>query len=268
MKLTESNLQRLRTSTSYKERMIAEYFDLDLKIKKMSVFIEKLVNKELSSTPKSKLVTFTNQYNGMVTYENALATRCRDEGIDLSQFEVISDDKVLQKYTVLLITGKSASGKDTLLRKIIDEYPVNKPIWKTTRPRRCSEIDGVDYHFVGECVGTSLLHRTFNNWTYALDMSELSKDGVNVIIASPSDVRELESMDNILTHTVCVEADDLVRIMRSLERTPRNSKEIVRRFQTDEVDFQGEYFDYRAPFDLCWEHVSKALDVEYTKVMN
>ena len=51
---------------------------------------------------------------------------------------------------VFLITGKSCTGKDTLLNNIFKKYPdkFEKVIPYTTRPIRDGEIDGENYHFI------------------------------------------------------------------------------------------------------------------------
>ena len=58
---------------------------------------------------------------------------------------------------ILTIIGKSASGKDTLLKdlkNIIAEIDIfnkfNFVIKTTTRPKRDYELDDVDYHFITE----------------------------------------------------------------------------------------------------------------------
>ena len=47
--------------------------------------------------------------------------------------------------------GKSASGKDTLYRRIRERNPELKAVISyTTRPIRAGEREGVEYHFVSE----------------------------------------------------------------------------------------------------------------------
>ena len=52
---------------------------------------------------------------------------------------------------IFCITGKSSSGKDTILNYMQDfnkENHILPVISYTTRPMRTNEKDGVDYHFV------------------------------------------------------------------------------------------------------------------------
>ena len=50
---------------------------------------------------------------------------------------------------IYYIMGKSACGKDTVYRKVREDYPELAPIvLYTTRPMRAGEQDGVTYHFI------------------------------------------------------------------------------------------------------------------------
>lgn len=48
---------------------------------------------------------------------------------------------------IYVITGKSASGKDTLKRMLLQETELNPIITMTTRKPRVKEVDGIDYFF-------------------------------------------------------------------------------------------------------------------------
>ena len=53
---------------------------------------------------------------------------------------------------LFVITGPSGSGKSTLIKKIRRALDLDFSVSHTTRARRPSERDGVDYHFVSERV--------------------------------------------------------------------------------------------------------------------
>lgn len=53
-----------------------------------------------------------------------------------------------QRY-LLVVSGPSGSGKDTVVRKLMAEHPdIQLSVSATTRPPRQGEVDGVDYNFV------------------------------------------------------------------------------------------------------------------------
>jgi guanylate kinase len=50
---------------------------------------------------------------------------------------------------LIVLTGFSGSGKDTLMNMILKKRPdISRVVTHTTRPKRYGEKDGVDYHFV------------------------------------------------------------------------------------------------------------------------
>ena len=59
-------------------------------------------------------------------------------------------------YNILALIGEAGSGKDTILRKLIDDtkyyyngkLPLHEIISYTSRPPREKEVDGVNYHFI------------------------------------------------------------------------------------------------------------------------
>lgn len=55
---------------------------------------------------------------------------------------------VLRRGCILVISGPSGVGKDTIIRLLVDKYGLQKLPAYTTRPRRPTEIDGTDYHFI------------------------------------------------------------------------------------------------------------------------
>lgn len=52
---------------------------------------------------------------------------------------------------LLIITGSTASGKDTMVKKLLQKYPsFSKVTTITSRPPRMGEINGRDYYFVSQ----------------------------------------------------------------------------------------------------------------------
>jgi guanylate kinase len=52
---------------------------------------------------------------------------------------------------LVVISGPSAAGKDATVKRMEElGYPFHFVVTATTRPRRPTEVDGVDYHFVSE----------------------------------------------------------------------------------------------------------------------
>ncbi len=79
----------------------------------------------------------------------------------------------MDKGTLLVFSGPSGSGKDTVLSLFLDKHlpGVWKSVSYTTRPPRDGEVDGVDYHFI------SL--EEFEKHIHNGEMLEYAKYGVN-----------------------------------------------------------------------------------------
>lgn len=51
---------------------------------------------------------------------------------------------------MILIVGRTCSGKNTYLEHLLSNGDYKKLISYTTRPKRNNEVDGIDYHFIGK----------------------------------------------------------------------------------------------------------------------
>lgn len=55
----------------------------------------------------------------------------------------------MKDYQIIAIMGEAGSGKDTLMKKVLEQEPmVVEIISSTTRPPREGEVDGVNYYFI------------------------------------------------------------------------------------------------------------------------
>lgn len=70
-------------SEDYKERFKAEYYQLEIRLDKLTAMLEKWDRGELNFTPTCPRELYNQQVCGMVDYLNALRTRAEIEGIQL-----------------------------------------------------------------------------------------------------------------------------------------------------------------------------------------
>ena len=139
---------------------------------------------------------------------------------------------------IYYVMGKSASGKDTIFKRLYKECPRTKRlITYTTRPIRDGEENGVDYHFVDESVieeyrkqGKLIEMRTYNTvkgpWIYAT-------------LDSYKKIKEYYGAENVVP--IFIELSDGIRLQRAINREMVQSEpqyaELCRRFLADEEDF-------------------------------
>lgn len=168
-----------------------------------------------------------------------------------------------KKPKLLILFGKSGSGKDTIEKWLVHTYHFHKVVSYTTRPPREGEIDGINYHFISPQEFIELVNKkeiieyfVFNNWYYGTAKSEILLDRINVITVDSfrAETLVLECLD-IDTLAVWIQASDKTRLLRNLNREiSPNCQEICRRFLADEKDYQNilcdyEIFDNNAYYD-------------------
>lgn len=158
------------------------------------------------------------------------------------------------------IMGKSASGKDTIFRRLSENKKLllKKVVPYTTRPSRNGEINGRDYYFVNDdiykkmCDGQKIIesrtYQTVNGpWHYftaddgQVDLSESSFIMIGTLEAYVK-ICNYYGKDNVIG--IYIEVEDGVRLERALFREKMqaypNYAELCRRFLADCADFSEE----------------------------
>lgn len=153
---------------------------------------------------------------------------------------------------IVILAGESASGKTTLAKKFEQNNPFNfsRVITYTTRPKRESEIDGVDYHFITDDTfnmmiknGSFVEHTEYRGWKYGTAIN-FGKDDNKIIILTPSGVRVFkryaEHNPNLELDifTIYLNVDRRSRLIKLLQRGD-NIEEAYRRNLSDIGQFDG-----------------------------
>lgn len=150
-----------------------------------------------------------------------------------------------KKYKLIALCGKSAVGKDTILNEVIGDDDksefFHKIISVTTRPKRKTEVDGVDYYFVddSDIPNLRLLElEHFNGWAYGTMQAELEEDRINLGIFTPRGIAQLAATGLVELTVVIIESDADIRLSRSLLRSfGEQVLEMCRRNIADAEDF-------------------------------
>lgn len=175
---------------------------------------------------------------------------------------------------IYYVMGKSASGKDTIYKKILEQKPHLKTVvLYTTRPQRESEREGVEYHFTtpqelavfernGKIIESREYQTVCGPWIYAtVDDGQIDLAGADYLA-----IGTLESFEQVkryfggsLVVPLYVYVEDGVRLERAMirerEQTNPNYRELCRRFLADDEDFSAERLE-QAGITVQYENLS------------
>lgn len=161
---------------------------------------------------------------------------------------------------IFYLIGKTASGKDTLYRRILENCPeLRTYTMYSTRPMRPGEQNGSSYYFVteqellefekkGELIEKRIYQTILGPWTYAtVDDGQIDLSAHDYLLGSGTlesyvKMREYYGAERLVP--LYIASDDGARLLRSVKREmlaeQPNYKEVCRRFLSDEADFAPE----------------------------
>ena len=164
----------------------------------------------------------------------------------------VSDPSKKEK---LILLGKSGSGKDFLMRKLV-EKKLRGCLKMTTRPQRKHEIQWITYEFVADWTFKEkidndefLVYQTFEvtpegkdpeTWYYGITKEEFEKS--QVFIMTPGEFENITPEVRKGCFVVYLDIDRDTRESRILGRQDKNDS-VTRRLDADEIDFQN-FKDY------------------------
>ena len=161
---------------------------------------------------------------------------------------------------IFCVMGKSATGKDTIYKRILEEefLGLKRIVPYTTRPIRDGEEEGKEYHFateedvqrlekenlIIELRAYNTIHGIWKYFTVNDGSIELDKESYMLIgtLETYVKIRDYFGADRVIP--IYIEVEDGERLARALkrERKPENQKyeEMCRRFLADSADFSEE----------------------------
>lgn len=155
---------------------------------------------------------------------------------------------------LITLTSCSASGKDTILNRVLNETKALPIISTTNRPMRNGEIQGREYNFVSKeeaerlmFDGLFLEYRSYHvangdKWIYGItkDSIDVDSDNIYITIVDFEGLKEIErklGKDNVLSFYINTSCQE--RLIRSLSREGNMSdvqvQEVCRRLLDDEL---------------------------------
>lgn len=156
---------------------------------------------------------------------------------------------------IFYFMGKSASGKDTIFKKVKEALPELKTIViYTTRPIREGEQEGVEYHFVDEAglqnwqeAGKVIELRAYDTvhgvWKYfTVDDGQFDAEDNYIAIGTLESYMAMKKYwgeEKLVP--IYIEVEDGLRLERAVAREQKQKvpkyEELCRRFLADSVDF-------------------------------
>ena len=178
---------------------------------------------------------------------------------------------------VVVLTGKSCSGKDRVREKLCTENNWRRLIRYTSRPIRLNEVNNLDYHFVSKRQLNDMRDKNlildyreykvangdiwgYGHWRYHKNFIG-DNNYIYVAIADLDGAKKFkeEYGDNCLV--IYIEAPYYQRRARANIRDD-NALEIERRFKHDDIDFSNEKLYNIIDFSITNEdgHLGKTID--------
>ena len=152
--------------------------------------------------------------------------------------------------TILIIIGRTCSGKDTVVNKLVKEQGFKKLITYTSRPKRKGEKNGITYHYILENEFKQKINegffaewKTYNTefgiWYYGTALADFGKaDDKTVIILTPDGYRDVKYKLPANSKAIYIYANNAT-IKKRLIKRGDDEKEAQRRLEHDIEDFKG-----------------------------
>ena len=186
---------------------------------------------------------------------------------------------------LIILTGKTASGKDTIAARLLAEYPnLKKILTATSRPKRNNEQNGVDYYFLtqtefknkiqanefaeyvnygGNLYGTfkkELEKALDNDYIWKIDPSRAGEVRDFIKRIFPTEVAE-KLIKRLMVIYITASDDD---ILQRLEKRGLTKKDIQKRMADDQRIWQK----YQNSYDFIVENTPGQLNQTINKILS
>ena len=158
---------------------------------------------------------------------------------------------------ILVLVGKSGSGKDKQMKELVNSNILNPVISTTSRPIRIKERNNIDYYF---CSKEQFLEKIRNNmfieyrsyntvsdnisdiWYYGTEKSSIDISKNSVLVLDVQGLKDLKSyFSNEKIVGIYLHCPSNLRTERAKGRGSFCENEWNRRLEADKIDFENVY---------------------------
>ena len=177
---------------------------------------------------------------------------------------------------ILILIGKTASGKDKTVSELVSKHGFKKVITYTTRLMRKGEKQDIAYHYISEEEFKQKIEdgffaewksydTEFGIWYYGSALEDLEKaDDKSVIILTPSGYRDVKrKLPNKNITAIYIYANNET-IKKRLIKRGDNKEEAERRILHDNEDFKG--FEKEAN-RIVYNNYDDNIDIVVNKIL-
>lgn len=172
---------------------------------------------------------------------------------------------------LIILTGKTASGKDTVISKLLLRLPdFRKVITTTSRPPRHGEKNGVDYFFISEADFKNRINRDlfleyveYGGNFYGTEKTQLANSDQGLIWRiDPSRAGKIRQLIDSPVLVIYLTVPDSVVLERLKERG-FSQEEIEKRMGEDRKFWE----EYKESYDFVVENMPGKLDQTVDKII-
>lgn len=170
---------------------------------------------------------------------------------------------------LIILTGKTASGKDTVAAKLLERFPDFKKVLTTTsRAMRANEVNGVDYNFISKEEflqkaenGDFIEYVEYGGNLYGTEKSQLNPKGNLIWRIDPSRAGKIRELINSPVLVIYLTVDD-TDVLERLALRGMTQEEIDHRMEDDDAFWKKHKNDY----DFVVENNPGKLDETIDKI--
>lgn len=149
---------------------------------------------------------------------------------------------------MICLIGKTASGKDTIAKELVNKYGYKRIVTYTTRPIRDGEKEGVNYYYISKDEFLRMIdnddfaewkkYKTVDgDWYYGVALKDLDQSKKSILIVTPDGYKDIIDTLGYRPKSIYIYANSET-IIKRLSQRGDSREEALRRIHSDNKDFK------------------------------